>query len=180
MQGASGQQSPQGSQGQRGPADPHDAQGAGNTADRQQRQQFLDSLPPDFAGQVKALNQYAFFSPEAQQAFDELMDMLKQQAMGNMFRDMAQSLANMTSEDLQRLKEMLADLNQMMDQQVWVKSRTSMALCRNMAICLAPIRPESGGVGARACLPDGSDAITVQQPAGRPPTRTPGDDRVGL
>jgi uncharacterized protein with von Willebrand factor type A (vWA) domain len=119
MQGQSGQRSPQGSQDQRSPAGPHDPQGAGNAPDRQQRQQFLDSLPPDFAGQVKALNQYAFFSPEAQQAFDELMDMLKQQAMGNMFRDMAQSLANMSAADLQRLKDMLADLNQMLDQQVW-------------------------------------------------------------
>jgi uncharacterized protein with von Willebrand factor type A (vWA) domain len=79
----------------------------------------MDALPPDFAGRVKALNDYEFFDPEAQQAFNELMDMLKQQAMGNMFRDMAQRMANMTPEDLQRLKEMLADLNQMMDQQVW-------------------------------------------------------------
>jgi uncharacterized protein with von Willebrand factor type A (vWA) domain len=52
-------------------------------------------------------------------AFDELMNMLKQQAMGNMFREMAQRLANMTPEELQRLKEMLSALNRMMDQQVW-------------------------------------------------------------
>ena len=45
------------------------------------------------------------------------MDMLKQQAMGNMFRDMAQRMADMTPEEMQRLKEMLADLNHMMDQQ---------------------------------------------------------------
>lgn len=90
-----------------------------NPAERQQRLQFLDQLPPDFAGRTKELNNYEFFDPQAQQAFDDLMDMLKQQAMGNMFREMAQQLANMTPEDMQRLKEMLADLNQMMDQQIW-------------------------------------------------------------
>jgi uncharacterized protein with von Willebrand factor type A (vWA) domain len=109
-QGQRGAQWQQGQQGQRGQA------GAG---DRQQRMQFLEGLPPDFASRVKALNSYEFFDPAAQQAFDELLDMLKQQAMGNMFREMAQRMANMTPEEMQRLKEMLADLNHMMDQQVW-------------------------------------------------------------
>ncbi|MGE3539202.1 MAG: VWA domain-containing protein [Candidatus Tectimicrobiota bacterium] len=105
--GQSGQQGQAGQPGQPGAGDP------------QQRMQFLDALPPDFAGQVKALNNYDFVDSEAQRAFDELMQMLQQQAMGNMFREMAQRMADMTPEDLQRLKDMLADLNQMMDQQVW-------------------------------------------------------------
>ncbi|GIX48143.1 MAG: hypothetical protein KatS3mg131_2354 [Candidatus Tectimicrobiota bacterium] len=86
---------------------------------RQERLQFLDQLPPDFAGRVQALSDYEFFSPEAQQAFDALMEMLKQQALGTMFRDLAQRLASMTPQELQRLKEMLADLNHMLDQQIW-------------------------------------------------------------
>jgi uncharacterized protein with von Willebrand factor type A (vWA) domain len=94
-------------------------QGTLGQSERQQRTQFLNDLPPDFAGRAKALNNYAFFDPEAQRAFDELMDMLKQQAMGNMFREMAQRLANLTPDELQRLKDMLADLNHMMDQQIW-------------------------------------------------------------
>ncbi len=115
-QRVSGQSSQQGQGGQRGQ---QDQPGAGTAGDPQQRMQFLDALPPDFAGQVKALNNYDFFDPGAQQAFDELMNMLQQQAMGNMFREMAQRMADMTPEELQRLKEMLADLNHMMDQQVW-------------------------------------------------------------
>lgn len=93
--------------------------GALSDTERQQRMQFLNDLPPDFAGRAKTLNDYEFFDPEAQKAFDELMDMLKQQAMGNMFRDMAQRMANMTPEELQHMKEMLADLNHMMDQKIW-------------------------------------------------------------
>ena len=119
QRGQQGQRSAQGQQGQQGQAGQQGQRGPSGAGDRQQRMQFLDGLPPDFASRVKTLNNYEFFDPQAQQAFDELMEMLKQQAMGNMFRDMAQRMANMTPEDMQRLKEMLADLNHMLDQQVW-------------------------------------------------------------
>lgn len=92
--------------------------GAGD-GDNQQRRDFMDRLPDDFAARVKALQSYDFFDPQAQQAFDELMEMLKQQAMGNAMRDMAQRFADMSPEERQRLKEMIADLNRMLDQQVW-------------------------------------------------------------
>ncbi len=112
QQGQPSQQGQQGQQGQRGQAG---QSGAGDP----QRLQYLEGLPPDFPGRVKALNSYEFANPDAQQAFNELLDMLKQQAMGNMFRNMAQQMAQMTPEDIQRLKDMLADLNHMLDQQVW-------------------------------------------------------------
>jgi uncharacterized protein with von Willebrand factor type A (vWA) domain len=120
--GRRGQQTPQGQQGQRGQRQQAGEPGQGGqmgAAGQQERLQFLEQLPPDFAGRVKELNNYEFFDAEAQQAFDELMDMLKQQAMGNMFRDMAQRLANMTPEELQRLKDMLSAMNRMLDQQIW-------------------------------------------------------------
>lgn len=122
QQGAQEQSGQQGQRGQRGqPGQPGQSGQQGQPGDMgpRERLQFLDQLPPDFAAQVKSLNNYEFFDPEAQQAFDELMDMLKQQAMGNMFRDMAQRMANMTPEEMQRLKDMLAALNHMMDQQIW-------------------------------------------------------------
>ena len=87
---------PQGQQGQQG------QRGQAGAGDSQQRLQFLEGLPSDFSGRVKALNNYEFFDPAAQQAFDELLNMLKQQAMGNMFREMAQRMANMTPEEMQR------------------------------------------------------------------------------
>jgi len=118
-QGHQGQPGTQGQQGERGQRGQQGQQGQTGGMGRQERLQFLDQLPPDFAAQIKTLNDYEFFDPEAQQAFDELMNMLKQQAMGNMFRDMAQRLANMTPEEMQRLKEMLSALNRMMDQQIW-------------------------------------------------------------
>ena len=93
--------------------------GQAGTGGNQERRAFMDQLPEDFASRVKALQPYNFFDPQAQQAFDELMEMLKQQAMGNAMRDMAQRFADMSPEERQRLKEMIADLNRMLDQQVW-------------------------------------------------------------
>ena len=93
--------------------------GQAGSGDNQERRAFMDQLPEDFASRVKALQPYNFFDPQAQQAFDELMEMLKQQAMGNAMRDMAQRFADMSPEERQRLKEMIADLNKMLDQQVW-------------------------------------------------------------
>lgn len=93
--------------------------GQAGSGDDQERRAFMDQLPEDFASRVKALQPYNFFDPQAQQAFDELMEMLKQQAMGNAMRDMAQRFADMSPEERQRLKEMIADLNKMLDQQVW-------------------------------------------------------------
>jgi uncharacterized protein with von Willebrand factor type A (vWA) domain len=119
ISGQRGQEEQKDRHGQQGHQERQSRRGQLGKAERQQRLQFLDTLPPNFAGRAKALNNYEFFDPEAQQAFDELMRMLQQQAMGNMFREMAQHLANMTPEEMQRLKEMLADLNQLMDQQIW-------------------------------------------------------------
>ena len=92
LQSQRGQQGQRGAQGQQGQAGQQGQRGPSGAGDRQQRMQFLDGLPPDFASRVKTLNNYEFFDPQAQQAFDELMEMLKQQAMGNMFRDMAQRM----------------------------------------------------------------------------------------
>src|SRR5205814_9548860 len=47
--------------------------------DARLREQFLDSLPSDPAGQLRELRDYRFADPEAQRKFDELLDWLKEQ-----------------------------------------------------------------------------------------------------
>ena len=42
--------------------------------DARMREAFLDALPPDVPGRVGELSDYRFVDPEAQEAFDELMD----------------------------------------------------------------------------------------------------------
>ncbi len=53
------------------------------------RRMQLDLLPPDLAGQVKALEAYDFVSPAAAQAFQKLMDELRRQLLDSQFQSMA-------------------------------------------------------------------------------------------
>ena len=76
----------------------------------------LDLLPPDLAGQVKALEAYDFVSPAAAQRFQELMDELRQQLLDSQFKGMAGAIENASPEEMARFKDMLAALNTMLDQ----------------------------------------------------------------
>ena len=76
----------------------------------------LDMLPPDLAGQVKGLQNYDFESEEAQQKFEELMEKLREQVMQQHLDQLAEGVNEMSAEDMQRMKDMLAELNQMLEQ----------------------------------------------------------------
>ncbi len=78
-------------------------------------EQFLDSLPPDPAGQIGELKDYRFADPEAQRKFDELMERLRQEVMGSYFRNMAEGMRSLSPEQLQRFKDMLSELNSMIE-----------------------------------------------------------------
>jgi uncharacterized protein with von Willebrand factor type A (vWA) domain len=84
--------------------------------DARMREAFLDALPPDVPGRVGELSDYRFVDAEAQEAFDELMEHLREQVMGAYFRSMAEGLRSMSSEDLARFRDMLAELNRMIEQ----------------------------------------------------------------
>ncbi|MEY2627279.1 MAG: hypothetical protein RJB08_1038 [Actinomycetota bacterium] len=77
----------------------------------------LEMLPPDLAGKVKGLQNYNFESAEAQQRFDELMDKLREQLMQQFVDQMSGAMQNMTPQDMQRMKDMMAALNDMLDRQ---------------------------------------------------------------
>src|SRR5436190_4050961 len=83
--------------------------------DARMREVFLDALPPDVPGRINELRDYRFVDPQAQREFDELMEFLKEQVLGSYFRNMAQGLQNMSPEELQRFKDMLAELNSMIE-----------------------------------------------------------------
>src|SRR5439155_5448366 len=83
--------------------------------DARLREQFLDSLPPDPAGAIRELKDYRFVDPEAQRKFDQLLEWLKEQVLGSYFRNLTQGMRGMSAEDMQRLRDMLADLNQMIE-----------------------------------------------------------------
>jgi uncharacterized protein with von Willebrand factor type A (vWA) domain len=83
--------------------------------DARMREAFLDALPPDVPGQVRELQDYRFVDPEAQRMFDELMDHLREQVTDAYFRNLAEGLRNASPEELRRFRDMLAELNQMIE-----------------------------------------------------------------
>jgi len=75
----------------------------------------LDMLPDDLAGKVRELSAYDFESAEAAKRFEQLMDKLRQQLMQQMVDQMSGAMQNMTPQDMQRMKDMLAGLNEMLE-----------------------------------------------------------------
>ncbi len=80
------------------------------------KQEFLDSLPRDVPGQIKSLTDYDFMDDEAREKFQELLASLQQQMMQQFFQGMQQSLQSMTPEDIARLREMIRELNKMLQE----------------------------------------------------------------
>lgn len=80
------------------------------------KQEFLDQLPRDVPGQIKGLTDYDFVDDEAREKFQELLASLQQQMMQQFFQGMQQSLQNMTPEDIARLREMIRELNKMLQE----------------------------------------------------------------
>ena len=77
--------------------------------------QQLDALPQDPAGAIRALQDYDFMVPEARQQFQELLDMLQQQMSQQMFQGMQQALSQMSPEDLADMRQMMQELNEMLE-----------------------------------------------------------------
>ncbi len=80
------------------------------------KQMQLDMLPDDLAGKVRGLQNYEFESNEAQQRFEELLDQLRQQLMEQQFNQMAGAMEDVSPEDMARMKDMMAELNKMLEQ----------------------------------------------------------------
>lgn len=111
-QGEPGEGSRQGQEGGQ-PTPPREfAEMLRNIANR--KKEFLENLPQDVAGQVRQLQNYEFMDPEAQAKFNELLESLKKAMMDTFFKDLYNQIANMSPEDLQRMKEMVRELNQML------------------------------------------------------------------
>ncbi len=80
-----------------------------------ERNMRLDLMPNDLAGKVRELSAYDFESAEAQQRFEQMLDELRQQLMQQTVDQMSDGMQNMSPQDMQRMKDMLAALNDMLD-----------------------------------------------------------------
>ena len=80
------------------------------------KQMQLDMLPSDLAGKVRGLQNYEFESSDAQNRFDELLDQLRSQLMQQQLDQMTGAVEGMSEQDMARMKDMMAELNNMLDQ----------------------------------------------------------------
>jgi uncharacterized protein with von Willebrand factor type A (vWA) domain len=75
----------------------------------------LDQLPADPGDQIRALHDYEFMDPEARRMFQELLAMLQQQVLQSTFQGMQQALSQMTPEGVAEMRQMLQELNEMLE-----------------------------------------------------------------
>jgi uncharacterized protein with von Willebrand factor type A (vWA) domain len=78
----------------------------------------LDSLPDDIGGQLNRLMDYEFIDQGARDAFQELVNELREKMLGQQFRNLQQGLERMSAEDLEPVREMVKALNELLTRHV--------------------------------------------------------------
>jgi uncharacterized protein with von Willebrand factor type A (vWA) domain len=78
------------------------------------REAQLDALPPGTAAAVRELSEYDWQSPQAREAYQKIQDLLGQELMESRFKGMKEALQNATPEDVERIREMMSDLNDLL------------------------------------------------------------------
>src|SRR5215831_16297141 len=82
--------------------------------DARLREAELDALPGDTAQAIRQLADYDWRSPAARQTFEQLKDLLRSEVLDSQFRGMRQAMQNPDPQAMQRVKDMLGDLNEML------------------------------------------------------------------
>src|SRR5688500_18658990 len=75
----------------------------------------LDALPDDTAGAVRALKDYPWRSPEARENYERIQDLLRREVLDSSFASMKTALENAGTQDMQAVKDMVADLSALID-----------------------------------------------------------------
>lgn len=80
----------------------------------EQNKQFINNLPEDTAGRVEALQEYEFLNADAQKKFLRLIQQLRQAMTRSFFKDIEKMVNEMSDGDIERMKHMVKDLNDML------------------------------------------------------------------
>jgi uncharacterized protein with von Willebrand factor type A (vWA) domain len=75
----------------------------------------LDALPNDTSRAARQLADYQWRSPEARQTYEQIQDLLRSEVLDAQFAGMRNALQNATPEDLERIRQMMSALNDMLD-----------------------------------------------------------------
>ncbi|SVA64471.1 uncharacterized protein METZ01_LOCUS117325, partial [marine metagenome] len=80
----------------------------------EQNKDFVSNLPDDTAGKIKDLQDYEFLNTDAQKKFLKLVDDLRKAMTQSFFKDIKQMVDQMSDGDIERMKDMVKDLNDML------------------------------------------------------------------
>ncbi len=83
--------------------------------DRAFREMQLDNLPASTATAVNELSDYDWQSTDAREKFEQIKDLLGREVLDQRFAGMKQALEGATDEDRAAIKEMLEDLNSLLE-----------------------------------------------------------------
>src|ERR1700758_1659853 len=83
--------------------------------DARLREADLDSLPSDTPQAIRQLSDYDWRSQAARETFDKLRDLLRREVLDSQFRGMKQALQSPDPAAMQRVRDMLSELRQMLD-----------------------------------------------------------------
>ncbi|WP_058037881.1 VWA domain-containing protein [Rhodococcus sp. KB6] len=75
----------------------------------------IEELPPSTAQAVQDLADYNWRSEQARADFEKIRDLLGREVLDQRFSGMKQALEGATDEDREQIRQMLADLNQLLD-----------------------------------------------------------------
>ena len=75
------------------------------------REMQLDALPSDTGGAVRELAEYDWRSSDAREAYEQIRDLLGRELLDQRFQGMKQAMENASPQDVERIREMLDDLN---------------------------------------------------------------------
>ncbi|WP_028935843.1 vWA domain-containing protein [Pseudonocardia spinosispora] len=93
-----------------------EALGREDSDDARFREMQLDALPNDTGGAVRELDSYDWRSSDAREAYQEIRDLLGREMLDQRFAGMKQAMENATAEDVERVRAMLDDLNNLLAQ----------------------------------------------------------------
>lgn len=93
-----------------------DTLGRDDGEDARFRELQLDALPEDTGGAVRELAEYDWRNSDAREAYEQIQDLLGREMLDQRFKGMKQAMENATPQDVERIREMLDDLNQLLAQ----------------------------------------------------------------
>ncbi len=80
----------------------------------EKNKQQIDSLPDNAAGKMQQLENYEFLNPEAQKKYLDLLNHLRKAMAQTFFNDIEKMADNMSPGDIERMKNMLKALNELL------------------------------------------------------------------